>query len=1248
VVCVAFACAALATAAPANGNTFSNTIAIPIADGTGASPPYTHGKGSPYPSNITVSGLAGTVSKVTVTLHGVTHTNPDDLDILLAGPHGQPIEILSDSGESTAISNMTLTFDDAAPTYAPDTTALQTGSYKPTNNFGGLGEPVDGHDVFPTPAPGPPYAATLAAAAGGTDPNGTWTLYATDDRPTGTGTISGGWSIDVTTGTSPPPPPPPPPPPVATTDPASPVYYSSATVHGTVDPRGTPATDCHFELGTTTAYGKAAPCEEPVGGSSGPVAVHSWFGGLSPSTTYHFKVVATTAAGISSGEDRTFTTPFACPIDPHGLTVGQTLRVGPFGFPAQFQLTTLGSNCWIPLGTDPSAGGSWTAYGPVAVNGFILDPVDCAGIVVDQSGMISADPTNDSCDTHYEVRIPNADGTITTIGRVDLAAHPFVPGAQLGLGTEWGHFGASPFGPKFGSTGISGGDIYIPFHSEGKAYLVAHLPLPSVFSTTPGGGSPPTADIPFSTGGGGGSGGSDGTALADCSQAPSLCGGGGCGCNTYHPPSCAANHVCPPPGRFTRLGTRVHHSGPKAHGADTLPGEFLGHLPDVPVKEMWLGWARLTEVTLTHNDRTGGWDGKGAYTVLPPDLLKMEADFSLDDQGRLTSLHGGLQWNPGLPLWASPPVTLNGFDFGIAVVPTVLKGGINLQVADIVGLNGHVLVAFATQDHPYYYANQLQDELGTPVNYPSPIGATAIGIGADVTLDVPHFKEIKLGGGYALVITESPGPYIEVGAKASLLPSDYGLPKFVDDLISAQASLTGQIGHDPATGKGAVNFDATLEAKLLGATIGAEGLVSSKGVAMCLDASGPPLFAGHIGFGFAWDGSHTAIFPPWLGGCGVGDWAATVAQTGGPRTVHFRPGLPFAGLKVVGQGAVPAVTVSGPNGQTFSPPQSPGVGRNGDFTFLRSTATQTIYVGIKNPGSGPWKVAADPGSAPVASVFTAEALPAARIAARVSGSGRARTLVYRVRARRGQTVVFSERGRGANQIIGTARGQSGALHFTPQGGPAGKRAIVAAVTVNGIPDGKPVVAHFIALPPPKPGRLRGLRVTRHAASAGIRWLAARDAASYAVDIALSDGRRLAYSSRGSRHSVNVANVARGLGITVGVRGIGPDNTPGPRALVRLAGAKGPSRVRAITAKRTKSGVVVSWTPVAGAVRYLARITLSGTTTETFVVVSKRARLAPSKTLLALKRPLAAAIVIRAIGATGQAGPPGRARYAGTR
>ena len=152
----------------------------------------TSGKADPYPSSIEVSGMPGTVSRMTVSLNSVNHLYPDDLDILLVGPSGQTVVLMSDCGGSYDLVNTTITFDDSAPAPAPDSAAMLTGSYKPAN--------YTPADSFPLPAPLQPYGATLSAFSG-LDPNGLWSLYVFDDATGTGGSIAQGWSLSITTGT---------------------------------------------------------------------------------------------------------------------------------------------------------------------------------------------------------------------------------------------------------------------------------------------------------------------------------------------------------------------------------------------------------------------------------------------------------------------------------------------------------------------------------------------------------------------------------------------------------------------------------------------------------------------------------------------------------------------------------------------------------------------------------------------------------------------------------------------------------------------------------------------------------------------------------------------------------------------------------------------------------------------------------------------------------------------------------------
>lgn len=141
----------------------------------------------PYPSTIAVSGMSGTVSKVTVTLSNLEHTWPADMEILLLGPQGQSVLLLADIGRGKDIANIELVFDDEAGTAVPS--PIVSGTYLPTSN---------GATSFTTPVPVGPYGSTMSALQG-SDPNGDWKLYMFDDVADDTGSLNGGWSIHIET-----------------------------------------------------------------------------------------------------------------------------------------------------------------------------------------------------------------------------------------------------------------------------------------------------------------------------------------------------------------------------------------------------------------------------------------------------------------------------------------------------------------------------------------------------------------------------------------------------------------------------------------------------------------------------------------------------------------------------------------------------------------------------------------------------------------------------------------------------------------------------------------------------------------------------------------------------------------------------------------------------------------------------------------------------------------------------------------
>ena len=94
-----------------------------------------------------------------------------------------------------------------------------------------------------------------------------------------------------------------------------------ATVNGTINPRGL-ATTWWFEYGRTRSYGFRTAESQVTG--TGDVRVSSQLTGLSPGIRWHYRLVARSAAGTTSGMNASFATP-PRPLDPSGRPVRCTI-----------------------------------------------------------------------------------------------------------------------------------------------------------------------------------------------------------------------------------------------------------------------------------------------------------------------------------------------------------------------------------------------------------------------------------------------------------------------------------------------------------------------------------------------------------------------------------------------------------------------------------------------------------------------------------------------------------------------------------------------------------------------------------------------------------------------------------------------------------------------------------------------------------------------------------------------------------
>jgi phosphodiesterase/alkaline phosphatase D-like protein len=168
-------------------------------------------------------------------------------------------------------------------------------------------------------------------------------------------------------------------PPTVTTGSASGIAATSATVAGTVDPNGL-STSWFVEYGTTTAYGSKTTTRD-AGNGTNAVDVSADLSGLTPGTTYHYRVVGTNSAGTGRGADRTLQTPGNTKPDvrrPTVTNIGTTSarlngQVDPNGRPTTWYFeygttTALGSR------TSDGNAGSGTTHRSVSVNLSRLQP----------------------------------------------------------------------------------------------------------------------------------------------------------------------------------------------------------------------------------------------------------------------------------------------------------------------------------------------------------------------------------------------------------------------------------------------------------------------------------------------------------------------------------------------------------------------------------------------------------------------------------------------------------------------------------------------------------------------------------------------------------------------------------------------------------------------------------------------------------------------------------------------------------
>ena len=494
-------------------------------------------------------------------------------------------------------------------------------------------------------------------------------------------------------------------------------------------------------------------------------------------------------------------------------------------------------------------------------------------------------------------------------------------------------------------------------------------------------------------------------------------------------------------------------------------------------------------------------------------LLLPVIDSALETQFQLTD--GSFDYGTALLTFGGQGVAvasgvyMKAINFGIFVKPkpTRITGGVQLNALGQVGgvavlqVDGQVTYTFPDTPKPGVFRVDGHGKL--------------IGIGfADVFAQYETSGKISFGGDVSLGDSSTLG--IQGGAAGSV------------DVKTLQFTLLGK-AHVCA-----FSFCG----------FGSEVGINNSSVAGCVGGES-------FGAGAKYTFASKELKAIWT--CNLSEYAPVAASRiaqSGTRTVRVKGGQKLASLQIFGQGGPPRVLITGPSGQNIASPsdQAQPV-RNGTGLLIADAASSSTVVNLAKPEGGAWTISLQPGSVPVESVRTADALPEPRVKAVVRGKGRKRTLEWTVRQIRGQRVKLSEEGPGAHRSFGVLKGRTGTIKFSPANGRKGKRRLLAVVEQNGVLRRSIVAGTYIAPGPIRPGQPRHVRLRRKGTKLVVTWGRAARAVEYAVRAKLKDGRRLVIPTKKRKLTIgNVPGIDSG---TIAVYGLKADRTAGPPAKARF-------------------------------------------------------------------------------------------------
>jgi hypothetical protein len=505
--------------------------------------------------------------------------------------------------------------------------------------------------------------------------------------------------------------------------------------------------------------------------------------------------------------------------------------------------------------------------------------------------------------------------------------------------------------------------------------------------------------------------------------------------------------------------------------ANNRDGLVLDSL-QIGVPDAILGALEIKDLNISYTREGDVWSGGAKFNVPP-----RSGEFAIDVQvtftgGKLTMGSFGVGFYPGIPIFSD--LYLNHFGGGFALSPRKKIFG-------------------------------------------------DVSVGA-IPLDPPNYA-INVDGTFSITFGENGEPtVIEVGGTGAVHGEDIANAKLIfqtNGYFEADGNVDIDLGVVGVSG--GIKAFADLPAKRFSGDIhgtvfvggfglvSAESLIANTGMGACGKLEVPPFPALAGGFFWAWGTSADDVEFE-AGTCDLSQYkvapvsAAARAEGAGAgvgvTTATVAAGTDVENIELLGDGGAPSVTLTSPTGRVIEPSTSDVSAPAYALRFDK--AGRTVVV-LNHPEPGAWRVALAPGSVAVRRASAAGAVAPPRVHAHVHGH----RLVYRIDGwTPGAQITFGERAGRVYHELGTARGAAGHLEFVPGDGRGGRRSLFALVSVGGLPRQRIALGSYVAPPPPRPARVRGLRVRRSGRSFVVRFAGAKGAARYLIDVRASDGRRI--------------------------------------------------------------------------------------------------------------------------------------------